>query len=81
MNFNPDFIKIETNTRLTENVGKQERLLEKIKKQKELYAPKEEDFVDIHGEEEVSKDRALVEKLKQKFTQNKKFEENGDLKE
>ncbi|MAQ76944.1 hypothetical protein CL684_00210 [Candidatus Campbellbacteria bacterium] len=80
MNFNPDFIKIETNTtRLTENLSKQNRLLEKIKNQKELYAPKEEDFVDVHGEAVVQKDKALVEKIKQKHLEKNDNDENQEL--
>lgn len=81
MKFNPDRIKIEHNKRFSENVKKQERYLEIVKRNKESYMPNEEDFIGFYNEEEVRSDISYKERLRETFTYKKEYyeDENSEV--
>lgn len=68
--FNPESIKFERPKSFSQNIERQERYLEIIKKKAEPYTPKEDDFTDLYPQAEINADLALVAERKKQFAEN-----------
>lgn len=68
--FNPDNIKLETPKSFSQNIERQNKFLEILRKRAEPYTPKEEDFSELYSDEEIRTDLALVETRKQQFKES-----------